>query len=120
MDLVLVVALIGLAGALSLIARRWVVSRWCAGGLSATAAAIFSMAITYVPVLLLIVVAGSLSGGGFRPGEWVVVVLLVALAALPGFALQRAVFGYMERHEEASRGPRRPPEGPLDRRGRTR
>jgi hypothetical protein len=98
MNLVLVIALIGLAGALSLGARRWVVDRWRAGGLSATRAAIFSMAITYGPVLLLIAVAGWMSGGGFDPGDWAVVVLIVALAALPGFALQKAVFGHMERH----------------------
>lgn len=85
-------------GVVMLLLRRWLHGRWLANGMSPTRAAILSVAITYVPIVGALIAIGWATGRPIAAENWPIVLLALALPALFGFGLRRAVFDYMERH----------------------
>lgn len=100
MDDGLLIPLLGIAGmgVVMLLLRRWLHARWLANGMSPTRAAILSVAITYVPILGALIAIGWATGRPISSENWPIVLLALALPALFGFGLRRALFDYMERH----------------------
>jgi len=94
-----VVALLFAAFAIArLVANAWFARRWVRNGMSPTRAALLSMAITYLPLLGLLLVGGWTAGRPVPLSAWGVLLLAMALPLVMGFGLRRAVFDYMERY----------------------
>jgi hypothetical protein len=81
-----------------LAANRWFARRWINNGMSPTRAAALSMAITYLPVLALLLLGGWISGRPIPLTVWGLILLVMALPLAMGFGLRRAVFDYMDRY----------------------
>jgi len=86
------------ASAARLVANAWLARRWIRDGMTPTRAALLSMAIAYVPLLGLLVIASSASGRPISLTTWALILVVMALPLVMGFGMRRAVFDYMDRH----------------------
>lgn len=97
----------GAAMAVSLLGRVWLMRRWLADGMTPRRAAAWSIAITYVPLLVLVGAWNLFSGGPFELIDVVIVLAALSLPILYGFGLRYAVFDYAERYGVRERERRR-------------
>ena len=77
------------------VGRRWFVRRWIANGMTPTRAALLSIAVTQLPVIIGFVAFASITGSMDLPE----IGFLIGLFLLPSvlwFGLHRAVFDYMD------------------------
>ena len=86
------------AMAARLVATHWFARRWIRDGMSPTRAAALSMAITYVPLFGLLLLAGWITSRPIPLTAWAVILLVMALPLVMGFGMRRAVFDYMDRY----------------------
>ena len=78
-----------------LIGQRWFVRRWIANGMTPTRAAVLSIAVTQLPLIVGFIALVSITGSMSLP-EIAFVIGLFLLPSVLWFGLRRAVFEYMD------------------------
>jgi hypothetical protein len=81
-----------------LVAQGLFYRSWLANGMPPGRAALYSIAVNYLPVVLLLIVAGATGGGPRDVGGWAVMIGMLVLVAGMWFGLRRAMFDYADRH----------------------